>query len=562
MTALLPDWESLPLAQQVAQMIVVRASGHLFDPQIEYPLWEPPVQTLRHWIQELGVGGVILLGGSAAEVRLRTHQLQGWATTPLLIAADIEEGVGQRFAGAVWLPPPMALNAIAQWDLDRAIQYAEQMGAATAQEALAIGINWVLAPVVDVNNNPANPVINVRAFGDTPETVIQLTTAFIRGAQCHAVLTTAKHFPGHGDTAIDSHLELPILPHDKARLRMIEFPPFVAAIEAGVEAVITAHLQIPALDATYPATLSPAILTGELRQQLGFSGLIVTDALVMGAITNRFGANEAPVLAVEAGADIVLMPVDPEGAIQALCTAVETGRIPIERIHASLERIWRSKHQVCSPSITGEPQDWEQIPPAGETQQMTDLLAQPQTIATLTAILQDSLQVHRPISSRLDKSQSDSLTATEPRRNLILVDDIFNSPFLSKQAPAITLLRDRGYTLQLIDRHTPPVLPDATPLTLLQVFVRGNPFRGNQELIQTAQAWLKLLLPAARLQALVIYGSPYVLEQFVPDLPPELPYVFSYGQMPEAQTIALETLLSSTEARLQTNRESDRRFTD
>lgn len=572
MTALLPDWESLPLAQQVAQMIVVRASGHLFDPQIEYPVWEPPVQTLRHWIQELGVGGVILLGGSAAEVRLRTEQLQNWATVPLLIAADIEEGVGQRFAGAIWLPPPMALNAIAQWDLDRAIQYAEQMGAATAQEALAIGINWVLAPVVDVNNNPANPVINVRAFGDTPETVIQLTTAFMRGAQRHAVLTTAKHFPGHGDTVIDSHLELPILSHDKARLRTIEFPPFAAAIAAGVEAVITAHLQIPALDATYPATLSPAILTGELRQQLGFSGLIVTDALVMGAITNRFGANEAPVLAVAAGADIVLMPVDPEGAIQALCAAVETGRIPIDRIHASLERIWRSKHQVCVPPITGDPQGWEQIPPAEETQQMTDLLAQPQTIATLTAILQDSLQVHRPFSSRSDQSHSDqshsdSLSATGSsrnltHRNLILVDDIFNSPFLSKQAPAITLLRDRGYTLQLIDRHTPPVLPDATMLTLLQLFVRGNPFRGNQELIQTAQTWLKALLQGDRLQALVIYGSPYVLEQFVPDLPPELPYVFSYGQMPEAQTIALDTLLSSTEARFQTHRMGDRRFTD
>lgn len=580
MTALLPDWESLPLAEKVAQMLVVRASGHLFDHQIEYPVWEPPVQTLRRWVQELGVGGVILLGGSAAEVRLRTDQLQDWATLPLLIAADIEEGVGQRFAGAVWLPPPMALNAIAQWNLDRAIQYAEQMGSATAQEALAIGINWVLAPIVDVNNNPANPVINVRAFGDTPETVIQLTTAFIRGAQRHAVLTTAKHFPGHGDTAIDSHLELPILPHDKARLRAIEFPPFVAAIEAGVEAIITAHLQIPALDDTYPATLSPAILTGELRQQLGFSGLIVTDALVMGAITNRFGANEAPVLAVEAGADIVLMPVDPEGAIQALCAAVETGRIPIDRIHASLERIWRSKHQVCTPSIAGEPHDWEQIPPAGETQ-MTDRLAQPQTIATLTAILQDSLQVHHPTpsgldqsqldQSQLDQSQLDSLSATGSScnltyRNLILVDDVFNSPFLSKQAPAITLPRDRGYTLQLIDRHTPPVLPDATTPTLLQLFVRGNPFRGNQELIQTAQNWLKVLLQADRLQALVIYGSPYVLEQFIPDLPPELPYVFSYGQMPAAQTIALENALEiwlgRTEARLQTNRMGDRRFTD
>jgi beta-glucosidase len=561
MTNGLPSWETLPLPQQVAQMIVVRASGHLFDHQIEYPIWEPPVHILRRWVQELGVGGVILLGGSAAEVRLRTAQLQDWAEIPLLIAADIEEGVGQRFAGGTWFPPPMALNAIAQRDIDRAIHYAEQMGSATAQEALAIGINWVLAPVVDVNNNPDNPVINVRAFGDTPETVSQLTTAFIRGAQHHAVLTTAKHFPGHGDTAIDSHLELPILLHDRTRLGAIEFPPFEAAIAAGVDAVITAHLQIPALDATYPATLSSTTLTGELRQRLEFSGLIVTDALVMGAITSRYGANQAPVLAVEAGADIILMPVDPEGAIRAICAAVETGQISIDRIHESLERVWRSKHQVCSPSIAGKPHTWEQIlPVAVETQLVAALLAQPQTIATQTSILYDSLQVHCPDSLRVDRLRS--LDQTTPRHNLILVDDIFNSPFLSKQAPAITLPRDRGYTLQLIDRHTPPILPEATPSTLLQLFIRGNPFRSHQAVLQMAQTWLQRLLQADRLHALVIYGSPYILEQLRPHLPGDVPYVFSYGQMPVAQTIALETLLNHSDPELQIESVGDRRFTD
>ena len=172
-----PDWQQLPLAEQVAQMLVVRASGHLFDHQIQYPIWEPPAAKLERWIK-LGVGGVILLGGSAVEVSLRTQQLQDWAEIPLLIAADIEEGVGQRFAGAVWMPPPLAIGAIAERDLSTAIRYAEQMGTATAEEALAIGINWLLAPVVDVNNNPANPVINLRAWGETAETVTQLTQAF------------------------------------------------------------------------------------------------------------------------------------------------------------------------------------------------------------------------------------------------------------------------------------------------------------------------------------------------------------------------------------------------
>lgn len=566
MTGLLPDWQTLPLAQQVAQMIVVRASGHLFDHQIEYPVWEPPVSVLQHWVQELGVGGVILLGGSAAEVRLRTQQLQDWATIPLLVAADIEEGVGQRFAGAVWFPPPLALNAIAQHQPEQAVCYAEAMGEAIAQEALAIGINWVLAPVVDVNNNPANPVINVRAFGDTPETVSQLTTAFIHGAQRHKVLTTAKHFPGHGDTAIDSHLEAPVLPHDLARLRQIEFPPFETAIAAGVDSVITAHLQIPSLDSTYPATLSPAILTGELRQRLGFTGLIVTDALVMGAITNCFGADEVPVLAVEAGVDIILMPVDPEGAIAVLCEAVQTGRIPIERIHASLERIWRSKLKVCLPPIQGEPHLWDQVPPPEtEPQNISALLAQPETIATAAAILTDSLHVHSPHPSRLDQWDT-----AQPHRNLILIDDGFNSPFLSKQAPAITLPRDLGYELHLVDRYTPPVLHKAAqPLTLVQLFIRGNPFRSNQALLQTAKTWLELLLPT-QLQALIIYGSPYVLDQLIVDLPADLPYVFSYGQMPQAQTIALRTLLAPAflsaslplEPASQSYRKGDRMFGD
>ncbi|PSO92465.1 MAG: beta-glucosidase, partial [Cyanobacteria bacterium SW_6_48_11] len=205
----LPDGKSLSLQEQIAQMIVVRASGYLFDHQIRYPHWEPPAATLQHWLQDLNLGGVILLGGSAGEIALRSQQLQAWAKTPLLIAADIEEGVGQRFAGATWFPPPMAIGEIAKQDASLAQSYAQKMGAVTAAEALAVGINWIFAPVVDVNNNPANPVINVRSFGETVATVTQLATAFIQGAQAFPVLTTAKHFPGHGDTAVDSHLDLP-----------------------------------------------------------------------------------------------------------------------------------------------------------------------------------------------------------------------------------------------------------------------------------------------------------------------------------------------------------------
>ncbi len=554
MPSFLPDIDALSLSAQIAQMVVVRASGYLFDHQIRYPQWEAPAKTLHHWIQTLGVGGVILLGGSAAELALRSQHLQEWANIPLLMAADIEEGVGQRFPGATWFPPPMALSAIAHTDLNRALDYARQMGAVTAQEAQAIGLNWVLAPVVDVNNNADNPVINVRAFGETPGLVSQLATAFIQGAKSFPVLTVAKHFPGHGDTATDSHLELPLIPHSWERLQEVELPPFQSAIAAGVDSIMSAHLQIPALDEEYPATLSHRILTQELRQNLGFDGLIVTDALIMGAIANRYGANEAAVLAVAAGADIVLMPADPAGAIQAIEQAVTEGRISAERIRASVERIWQAKQKVCAPNLSTPASSdsshaWETVQPAIQPQEFTLQLAQPPAIALVDAMLQESLQSYQPALSRLNQDILQDVSSTSQssdRRNLIILDDALNSKELGRHTPAVTIPAAKGYSLQIIDRNTPPIPLDFPPKTwqptLLQLLIRGNPFRGSAGLNHTAQDWLQFLIQTEQLQALVIYGSPYILEQFLPTLPPEVPYVFTYGQMPQAQAIALQTL--------------------
>ncbi len=547
---LLPDLNDLSLEEQVAQMIVVRASGYLFDHQIQYPAWEPPSRLLRHWLQDLGVGGVILMGGSGAELALRTQQLQDWAKVPLLIAADIEEGVGQRFVGATWFPPPMAIGAIAIADTYKAERYAKQMGAITAQEALAIGINWVLAPVVDVNNNPKNPVINVRAFGETPEAVSQLASAFIRGAQQYPVLTTAKHFPGHGDTATDSHLDLPVLPHSPPRLATVELPPFKAAIAAGVDAVMSAHLLIPAWDDQQPATLSHPLLTELLRGFLGFEGLVVTDALVMGAIANRYGANEAPVLALEAGADILLMPVNPEEAIQAVCDAVAVGRISRERIQSSVERIWKAKSKVSPKSQSREEvqkgTEYTNSHLIHKTQHSLYQLAQPDAFTTVAKILQDSQHIGGSLPLPPEANNG-----FRKLRNLIVVDDALACDFLGRSTPAVTLPRQLGYELQLVDSHTPPTLEDGNldgivRPTLLQLFIRGNPFRGSAVLMPVAEAWFKKLLKTHELQALVIYGSPYVLKEFLPDLPPMMPYVFSYGQMPQAQAIALEVLFSSS----------------
>jgi beta-glucosidase len=552
--------DNLSLPELVAQMFVVRASGYLFDHQIRYPEWEPTADKLRHYLENLGVGGVILVGGSAAELAMRSHQLQSWAKFPLLLAADIEEGVGQRFAGATWFGPPMAIAEIAKKNPEAADRYAEQMGAVTAIEARAIGLNWVLAPVVDVNNNPDNPVINVRAFGETPEIVSTLASAFIRGASTQSVLTTAKHFPGHGDTAVDSHLELPVLPHSPTRLAEVELPSFVEAIANGVDAVMTAHLLIPAWDAEFPATLSRKILIGKLREELGFQGLIVTDALVMGAIANKYGAKGAAVLAAEAGADVLLMPLDPEGAIQAVCEAVTQGRLSISQIRESVKRIWEAKQKVGLPIYDSKDKGHNSVVSLqGGSQKETghnsvvslqggsqnpalielSVLSTSEAMKTAANILQDSLKFGGNLP--LPQPQKNQLL-----RNLIVVDDVLGCEFLGNHTPAIALPAQLGYELQLIDDRAGAIgdtaNTDSFSATLLQIFIRGNCFRGSAGLTEAAQNWFHKLLKTGELQAVLIYGSPYVLEQFLPHLPPTIPYIFCFGQMSAAQVIALELL--------------------
>lgn len=549
----------LSLAEKVAQMVVVRASGHLFDRQIRYPAWEAPADKLKYWISDLGIGGVIFVGGSAVEMTTRSQQLQSWAKIPLLLAADIEEGVGQRFEGATWFPPPMAIANIFQNTFPsnptHAESYAEKMGAIIAREALAIGLNWILAPVVDVNNNPDNPVINIRAFGESPATVSKLASAFIRGAKPYPVLTCAKHFPGHGDTAVDSHHHLPVLPHSESRLAQIELPPFVEAIATGVDSVMSAHLSIPAWDKERPATLSPKILTGKLRVELGFEGLIVTDALVMGAIAKNYGSEEAAVLALEAGADILLMPPDAEAVIRAVCDAVTQGRISESRIDSSLEKIWQAKAKVFdipeeSFASSGEKAEWElnkdgqEKNPDDRIYSLYEKLELPEARAVAVEILHESLRFggELPLSPQLGKEGK--------LRNLVLVDNLLGCQFLDRNWPAIALPAEFGYQLQLIDSHSPGI--NSSDLasgdfsgTLLQLFIRGNPFHQIASLTRTAKEFLKTLLRNSELHALVIYGSPYTLELFLPELSPNLPYVFSYAQMPEAQTLALQVLFGS-----------------
>lgn len=297
---------------------------------------------LRRWIRDAGLGGVILSLGSTVEARALIPTLQAEARVPLLIASDFETSVAYRLTGATDLGNAMLLGA------GGSTRLAREAGRITAREGRALGFHQAFAPVVDVNSNPANPIINVRSFGEDPELVARLGAAFVRGLQEEGMLATAKHFPGHGDVDSDSHLELPTVPGDRARLDRIELPPFRATIAAGVASIMTGHLAVPGLgeQPDVPATLSRHILGDVLRRELGFDGLIVTDALEMGGVKNAAAPDEVAVRALLAGADLLLMPPDPVAARAAVVRAVRDGRVSEARLDEAVLRILRAKERV------------------------------------------------------------------------------------------------------------------------------------------------------------------------------------------------------------------------
>ncbi len=326
----------MTLEEKVGQMVAIPYTGRFFNRDSE------EIARLEHLIVNRKVGGMILYAGSVYETAFLTNACQRWAEIPLLIASDLERGLGNQIQGTTHFPPLMALGAIGEED------YVYRIGEITAREARAIGIHLTYAPVVDVNINPDNPIINVRSFGESPEDVSRLAALFIKGCQDHGLLTTAKHFPGHGDTDKDSHLELPRVSGDLARLENVELYPFRKAIEAGVSVIMTAHLYLPALDPTpdLPATLSPLIITHLLREELGFEGLIVSDAMTMDGITKLYSPQDAAVKAVQAGVDMILKTPATEDVIDALIESVKTGEISEQRIDDSVGRILEAKARL------------------------------------------------------------------------------------------------------------------------------------------------------------------------------------------------------------------------
>lgn len=337
--------EGLSLRRKVAQMVIRWIpGGYVSTESAEFDRLAELV--------DLGIGGVSISVGLPHSYAARLNALQRRAEVPLLVASDFESGgPGMRLGGVyalpsllalgggTELPPTMAFGAIGEE------RFARRAGLITGREARAVGVHLTFAPVMDVNSDPANPIINTRSFGEDPALVGRLGAAFVHGAREAGLLTTAKHFPGHGDTRTDSHLELPVLDADSVRLDTLELAPFRAAVRAGVDAVMTAHLTVPGLEGADapPATFSPYFLGEVLRERMGFRGLVITDAMTMDAIAATHTDGEAAVRAVRAGADVLLSPLDVEAAVEAVVEAVERGRINEARIDASVRRILEAK---------------------------------------------------------------------------------------------------------------------------------------------------------------------------------------------------------------------------
>jgi len=310
----------------------------------------PEYLQLRDQIQKYHVGSVamtvrweppFLYRNQPYEAAVLLNHLQQDSKLPLLVAADFERGVTMRLQGATEFPHAMAFAAAGK------PEFAEAFGRITAQEARAIGVHWNFFPDADVNSNPTNPIINTRSFGEDPKQVGDLVAAYIRAARANGMMTTAKHFPGHGDTATDSHLGLAQVTGDHARLQAVELPPFREAIDAGVDAVMIAHVTVPTLDPqpNRVATTSAAIVTELLRDQLGFKGLVVTDALDMAGLTRLYSghAGRAAVDAFLAGNDVLLKPADLDASYKAVLAAVESGEISSSRLDASVLKILKAK---------------------------------------------------------------------------------------------------------------------------------------------------------------------------------------------------------------------------
>lgn len=368
------------------------------------------------------------------------NRLQTQSKLPLLVAADFERGVTMRLQGATSFPHAMSFGAAGK------AEYAEAFGRITAQESRAVGVQWNFFPDADVNSNPANPIINTRSFGEDPQQVGDLVAAYIRGARANGMMTTAKHFPGHGDTATDSHLSVAQVTGDRKRLNSVELAPFRKAIEAGVDSVMVAHVSVPALepDANRVATTSPAIVTNLLKQELGFQGIVVTDALDMAGLTRLYAANigRAAVDAFKAGSDLLLIPADLDASYKAVLDAARSGEIPSARLDASVLKLLKAKASLGLHKAR-----------LVDLNALTEVVGKPENLAIGQQISDDAVTLVRDNGKLLPLKQSGTVQGGLPYQH---VEEVRNSTV------AIVLSEDvRTDSGRVLERAIKSRVPDA-----------------------------------------------------------------------------------------------------
>jgi beta-N-acetylhexosaminidase len=508
---------------------------------------------LKHQIADNHVGGIILFRGPVYESVMLVNRMQQLARYPLLVSADLEAGAGMRFDDTVNFPWNMAVAATGN------PEYARRQGEVTAREARALGVQQIYAPVVDVNNNAANPVINVRSYGEDPADVARFAAAFTEGAQKAGVIATAKHFPGHGDTATDSHRGLPEINVGRQRLNTVELVPFQAAIKAGVGSVMVGHIGLPQIDATtikplpwetkskpldtdeageiikekatMPATLSP-VVGGILRNDLKFSGLVVTDALSMSGLTIYFTQEEAAVRALEAGADLLLKPADVDAAFRAVRDAVHNGRLTEQRIETSARKILAAKYDLGLVNQRVTPLETIDRVVGGK-----DVPALATEIAehAITLVRDDDKLL--PLGNLKKDARIFNLAITNGDDRLWITNAFISQLSRSGRKVETMVLDDRSS-----DQEVQKALEQTKSADIVIASLYGRVRTGQARSVGLPDSGARALSGLITSKAPVIgisFGNPYLLQSF-----PELrTYVVAYGDMPSLQQAAARAVL-------------------
>ena len=539
------ELKRMSLEEKIGQLIAVGVNATFLNQDSE------AFKAIRHQVVDNHVGGIILFRGPVYESVMLVNRMQELAKYPLLISADLEAGSGMRFDDTVNFPWNMAIAATRNPD------YARRAGELTGREARAMGIQQIYAPVADVNNNAANPVINVRSYGEDPIDVSRFVAAFVEGAQHAGVIATAKHFPGHGDTATDSHRGLPEIDVTRDRLNSIELVPFRAAVDAGVGAVMTGHIGLPLIDpteikplpkdvklgpidtndggeivsekGTMPTTLSP-VMHQILRKDLKFDGLIVTDAMSMSGLTLYFTQEEASVRALEAGADLLLKPADPDAAFRGVHDAVKKGRLTEQRIDESARKILAAKYDLGLVQQRITPLEGIDRTVAGK--QANDLADD---------IASDAITLVRNDAKLLPlKLQTASRVF-----NLAITNGDDRSWITQSFVGELSRLGVKVDTVVLDDRSSEAdvkgAIDKAARADVVMVSMFGRVRTGQARSVALPDPGAKALNELIERKALLVgisFGNPYILMSF----PKLQTYLVAYGDMPSLQEAAARGL--------------------